>query len=190
MKYNWRRWFRAFHRDIGYVAVALVLAYSLSGIAVNHIEDWNPNYTFDERAVAIGPLTGTLAEMEAQVIERLAIDRRIVRGHFQETPRLLRVFLEEGQEAAVDITTGRGTPYGLAAVPVIKVATRTDLARRWHDLMDVNAGRIADGEVSIEDVGWEMFRLMLDVASGRKKTWAEHWKLHNALVLFNPAPVT
>ena len=37
-------------------------------------------------------------------------------------------------------TTGRGTPYGLAAVPVIKVATRSDLARRWHDLMDVNAG--------------------------------------------------
>ena len=86
-------------------------------------------------------------------------------------------------------TTGRGTPYGLAACPVIKVATRSDLARRWHDLMDVNAGRITDGEASIEDVGWELFHLMLDVASGRK-TWAEHWKLHNALVLFNPAPVT
>ncbi|SEB14912.1 galactarate dehydratase, partial [Variovorax sp. YR216] len=87
-------------------------------------------------------------------------------------------------------TTGRGTPYGLAEVPVIKVATRSDLARRWHDLMDVNAGRIADGEVTIEEVGWELFRLMLDVASGTKKTWAEQWKLHNALVLFNPAPVT
>jgi galactarate dehydratase len=87
-------------------------------------------------------------------------------------------------------TTGRGTPYGLAEVPVIKVATRTDLARRWHDLMDVNAGTIADGSATIEDVGWELFKLMLDVASGRKKTWAEHWKLHNALVLFNPAPVT
>ncbi|AGU48917.1 D-galactarate dehydratase [Variovorax paradoxus B4] len=87
-------------------------------------------------------------------------------------------------------TTGRGTPYGLAEVPVIKVATRSDLARRWHDLMDVNAGRIADGDATIEDIGWELFRLMLDVASGRKKTWAEQWKLHNALVLFNPAPVT
>ena len=87
-------------------------------------------------------------------------------------------------------TTGRGTPYGLAAVPVIKVATRSDLARRWHDLMDINAGSIADGSASIEDVGWQLFQLMLDVASGRKKTWAEHWKLHNALVLFNPAPVT
>ena len=87
-------------------------------------------------------------------------------------------------------TTGRGTPYGLAAVPVIKVATRSELARRWHDLMDVNAGTIADGNASIEEVGWELFHLMLDVASGRKKTWAEHWKLHNALVLFNPAPIT
>ncbi|MFD0669317.1 galactarate dehydratase [Ramlibacter sp. MAHUQ-53] len=87
-------------------------------------------------------------------------------------------------------TTGRGTPYGLAACPVVKVATRSDLARRWHDLMDINAGRIADGEASIEEVGWEMFRFLLDVASGRKKTWAEQWKLHNALVLFNPAPVT
>ncbi len=87
-------------------------------------------------------------------------------------------------------TTGRGTPYGLAEVPVIKVATRTDLARRWHDLMDVNAGTIADGTQTIEEVGMAMFELMLDVASGRKKTWAEQWKLHNALVLFNPAPVT
>ncbi|MBU3654617.1 MAG: galactarate dehydratase, partial [Limnohabitans sp.] len=87
-------------------------------------------------------------------------------------------------------TTGRGTPYGLAACPVVKVATRSDLARRWHDLMDVNAGRIAEGEVTIEELGWEMFRLLLDVASGRHKTWAEKWKLHNALVLFNPAPVT
>jgi len=87
-------------------------------------------------------------------------------------------------------TTGRGTPYGLAECPVVKVATRSDLARRWHDLMDINAGRIADGEATIEETGWAMFRLLLDVASGRKKTWAEHWKLHNALVLFNPAPVT
>jgi galactarate dehydratase len=86
-------------------------------------------------------------------------------------------------------TTGRGTPYGLQACPVVKVATRTDLAKRWHDLMDLNAGRVADGDISIEEGGWELFQLLLDVASGRQ-TWAEHWKLHNALVLFNPAPIT
>jgi galactarate dehydratase len=87
-------------------------------------------------------------------------------------------------------TTGRGTPYGLAAVPVIKVATRSELARRWHDLMDVDAGRIATGEATIEEMGWELFRTMLDVASGRRRTWTEKWGLHNSLALFNPAPVT
>jgi galactarate dehydratase len=74
-------------------------------------------------------------------------------------------------------------------VPVIKVSTRSELKQRWHDLIDVDAGSIATGDATIEDVGWEMFRLMLDVASGRE-TWAEHWKLTNSLALFNPGPVT
>ena len=86
-------------------------------------------------------------------------------------------------------TTGRGTPYGLAEVPVVKVATTTGLARRWHDLMDLNAGTIADGTATIEETGWALFRLLLEVASGRR-TCAERLALHNALVLFNPAPVT
>ncbi len=86
-------------------------------------------------------------------------------------------------------TTGRGTPYGLAEVPVVKVATTTGLARRWHDLMDLNAGAIADGEATIEETGWALFRLLLDVASGRR-TCAERAGLRNSLVLFNPAPVT
>lgn len=87
-------------------------------------------------------------------------------------------------------STGRGTPYGLAMVPVIKVSTRNALTEQWHDLIDVNAGRIATGAATIEDVGWEIFRLIVDTASGRKQTWAEKWGLHNALCLFNPAPIT
>lgn len=87
-------------------------------------------------------------------------------------------------------TTGEGSPYGLALVPVVKVSSRTALAEKWHDLIDIDAGRIATGKATIEQVGWELFRFILDVASGRKKTWTEHWGLHNALVPFNPGPVT
>jgi galactarate dehydratase len=87
-------------------------------------------------------------------------------------------------------TTGRGTPYGLAMVPVIKVSTRTELAQRWPDLIDVDAGRIASGRSSVEELGWELFHYYLDVASGRKKPWAEVHRLHNDLTLFNPAPIT
>ena len=87
-------------------------------------------------------------------------------------------------------TTGRGTPYGLAAVPVIKMSTRTALADRWHDLIDIDAGRIASGHATIEEIGWELFHFILDVASGKKKPWSDQWGLFNALSVFNPAPVT
>ena len=85
--------------------------------------------------------------------------------------------------------TGRGTPYGLAEVPVIKVVTRNELAKRWHDLVDVNAGRIVTGESSIEKTGQEIFELILQVASG-KKSAAERLNLHNYMAVFNPAPIT
>jgi galactarate dehydratase len=87
-------------------------------------------------------------------------------------------------------TTGEGSPYGLALAPVIKVSSRTALAEKWPDLIDLDAGRIATGGATIADVGWELFRMMLDVASGRRQTWAEKWKLYNALAPFNPGPVT
>ena len=87
-------------------------------------------------------------------------------------------------------TTGRGTPYGLAMAPVVKVSTRTELAQRWPDLIDIDAGRIATGRATIEELGWELFHFYLDVASGKKQTWAEQHKLHNDMTLFNPAPIT
>ena len=87
-------------------------------------------------------------------------------------------------------STGRGTPYGLAMAPVLKVSSNTTLSKRWHDLIDVDAGRIATGEATIADVGWEIFRLILDAASGRKQVAADRLGLHNALALFNPGPVT
>jgi len=86
-------------------------------------------------------------------------------------------------------TTGEGSPYGLALVPVVKLSSRTALAEKWPDLIDLDAGRIATGRATIEEVGWELFRFILAVAGG-KKTWAEHWGLGNALALFNPGPVT
>jgi galactarate dehydratase len=87
-------------------------------------------------------------------------------------------------------TTGRGTPYGLAMAPVIKVSSRTSLAERWSDLIDIDAGTIATGEATIQQVGEAIFQTILDVASGRKQTCADHWGLHNEFALFNPAPIT
>ncbi|MEN8550554.1 galactarate dehydratase [Acinetobacter soli] len=87
-------------------------------------------------------------------------------------------------------TTGRGTPYGLAAVPVIKMASRNTIANRWYDLIDISAGDIAIGQKTIQQVGWELFEMILRVASGEQLTWSDRWGIHNSLAVFNPAPVT
>jgi galactarate dehydratase len=86
--------------------------------------------------------------------------------------------------------TGRGSPYGLSMVPVIKVASNSKLGRRWSDIIDLDAGQVALGQKSIEEMGWELFHLILDVAGGVKKSACEKLGLYNDLVLFNPGPLT
>ena len=86
--------------------------------------------------------------------------------------------------------TGRGTPYGLAMVPVIKIGSNTQLSKRWFDLIDFDAGQIATGHKTIKELGWELFQLILEVASGEKIVASDTLGLHNDLVLFNPGPLT
>jgi altronate hydrolase len=65
-------------------------------------------------------------------------------------------------------TTGRGSVFGCKPAPSIKLATNTAMYRRMQDDMDVNCGDIADGGATIEEKGEEIFKLILDVASGKK----------------------
>lgn len=86
--------------------------------------------------------------------------------------------------------TRRGTPYGLAIAPVIKVCSRDEMKEQWSDLIDINADPVATGEATIPEIGTLLFKEIIDVASGRKKSFAEHYRLHNDMCIFNPAPIT
>ncbi len=56
--FRWRKWLRALHRDAGYLAVGLTFVYAVSGIAINHIDDWDPNFEpIDEEFGLPGPVT-------------------------------------------------------------------------------------------------------------------------------------
>ncbi|ACY18216.1 PepSY-associated TM helix domain-containing protein [Haliangium ochraceum] len=117
---RWRQWTRALHRDIGYATTALVIAYSLSGLAVNHIDDWNPSYRMRDLPVAIGPVPpGSGAEQQAHVVAALNIAPGEVRGHFRESENRFRVFLDEGQEVRVDLDTGAGVMKRIDPRPVL-----------------------------------------------------------------------
>jgi altronate hydrolase len=68
----------------------------------------------------------------------------------------------------VVFTTGRGSCFGAKPAPSIKLATNSAMYKRMADDMDINCGDIMDGAVSVEQKGEEIFRMIVDVASGRK----------------------
>ena len=86
--------------------------------------------------------------------------------------------------------TGRGTPYGLAAAPVIKLCSRNEMKDQWFDIIDFNAGPAAVGDKTIAEQGEELLDFILDVASGIKKPYTEQYGFANDLCVFNPAPIT
>lgn len=65
-------------------------------------------------------------------------------------------------------TTGRGSVFGHKPVPSLKLATNTTMYRHMEEDMDLNCGEIADGSATVQEMGERLFRLWLDVASGKR----------------------
>ena len=63
-------------------------------------------------------------------------------------------------------TTGRGSVVGSAISPVIKICANPDTYKNMADDMDVNAGRIIDGEADLNEIGDEIYQLLQVIATG------------------------
>jgi altronate hydrolase len=71
-------------------------------------------------------------------------------------------------------TTGRGSAYGCAPAPSLKLATNTALWNRQEEDIDLNCGEIVDGTASVQELGERLFRLMLETASGKRTKSEQH----------------
>jgi altronate hydrolase len=80
--------------------------------------------------------------------------------------------LAAGGVNLIAFTTGRGSAIGFPSIPVLKISSNSNTYRRMTGNMDINAGRIADGDTTVETVGTEIFETLLRVASG-ERTHAE-----------------
>ena len=87
-------------------------------------------------------------------------------------------------------TTGRGSAYGCAPSPSVKLATNTALMDRQADDMDLNCGQVLDGTTSIKELGAELFRLLLDTASGRPSRSEVHGYGQNEFVPWQISVIT
>ncbi len=140
-----------------------------------------------EKSLGAAAKAGTSAMMDAVDYGETVTSPGFV---FMNTPGYDPVSLSglaAGGVNMIAFTTGRGSAIGFPNVPVIKIATNTNTFKRMRDNMDVNAGRIVDGDASVEQVGREIFDLCLKVASG-EKTCAERLG-HKEFVPWRIGPV-
>jgi hypothetical protein len=105
---GWRRWNNVLHRDIGYLCVGLTIVYAVSGVAVNHVDAWNPSWDIDRRQTSVAPLPA--GELAAPENVRLVLGRLGLEPEWRTTFRMdagtLRIFLEGG---TVDVKAADGT---------------------------------------------------------------------------------
>ncbi len=104
---KWRRTIRVIHRDTGYVAAVLTIIYAISGIAVNHIDDWNPNYIVEKYAERIEPLPDTVLTKQQSlnyVLSQLGV-LDSVKESFRPSPESIDIFFE-GKTISANIKTG------------------------------------------------------------------------------------
>jgi uncharacterized protein len=139
-KRSWRPLLRALHRDAGYLAVGLTLIYAVSGLAVNHISDWDPNFQNYERTVGVGRLTGDDNAMASQALGRLGV-HGTPQEVYRASPTQLEIVLEN-RSIHLNTATGIAVDEGQKPRFFLRAANWLHLnrgKRAWRYIADAYA---------------------------------------------------
>lgn len=138
---TWRGYNRAIHRDLGHVAVGLTLIYAISGLAVNHILDWDPSFVaYSEARELGGPITGTDEEAAAAVMKQLGVTGT-PRDVYRADPSDLQVVLDK-RTLHVNTANGHVIDEGQRPRFFLRVVNWLHLSRgkkAWTVIADVYA---------------------------------------------------
>jgi hypothetical protein len=146
---RWRPWLRAVHRDVGYFSVGLTFIYAASGLAVNHIADWEPNFRQVQRVHQLAlPLPAEEERLADKVRETLGIAEPL-REVFRADERDVEVVFDR-RTLRVDTQTGR----------VVEEAQEPRFFLRVANWLHLNRGKKA--WTLIAD-GYAVFLLLLSV---------------------------
>lgn len=103
---NWRRWNYILHRDIGFLCIGLTLLYAISGVAVNHIKEWNPSYSVERVETNIGPVVGNPADADtARIILARLDETGKLESSYRPDRNSLQLFVE-GRSITVELSSG------------------------------------------------------------------------------------
>ena len=140
-KRAWRPLVRALHRDAGYLAVGLTVIYAASGLAVNHIADWDPNFQSYERTVELGPLEGDDDAVAARVLGKLGVSEKPQEVYRAAADRL-EIVLDQNRSVHVDTVKGTAIDEGQKPRFFLRLANWLHLNRgkqAWRYIADAYA---------------------------------------------------
>ncbi len=120
VKKRWRGWLRAIHRDIGYLAVGLTVVYAVSGLAINHIQDWDPNFTSFSRESKIDPIAADVPDAEAFARVQKALGLGAPRDSYRAGDEIRLTY--DGREIVVYGDSGQVTDQGQSPRFFLRVA--------------------------------------------------------------------
>lgn len=105
---RWRKWLRALHRDIGYLAVGLTVIYAVSGITLNHIQDWDSNFKEVEITRTLdGPIPQGEMEATRHVLQELGLENETVgEDDFYLAGPDLQIVIGKSHQIDANIDTG------------------------------------------------------------------------------------
>lgn len=109
---------RVTHRDLGYLFFAMSVIYGLSGISLNHIKDWNPNYIVQNEIVTSN-LTEEIGLSKENILLFLESigEKNNYKKHYYPSSNNLKIFIKNGS-ALVNIQTGQAHIEKLTRRPV------------------------------------------------------------------------
>ncbi|MFO8130094.1 MAG: PepSY-associated TM helix domain-containing protein [Bacteroidales bacterium] len=117
MNVKWRKWNRYLHRDMGYFFFGMTFIYALSGIAINHVDDWNPNYEITRREVSIQLTEDATGNDVKAMLEEFG-EAKHYKKHFFPQKGQIKVFLDRGSLEA-DLASGYGVIEKIRRRPVL-----------------------------------------------------------------------
>jgi uncharacterized protein len=144
-KIKWRKWNRVIHRDLGYFFFVLTVVYSLSGIAVNHVHDWNPNYRITHKWVQMD-LPEEREQINIKVVkdalERIG-EKNSYKMHFFPQSNQIKIFIEGGN-IVVDLGTGYGFLEKISRRPIFHTVNylHYNPGKWWTWASDIFAGAL------------------------------------------------
>lgn len=106
MRFKWRKWVRFIHRDFGYLFFGATIVYAISGIAINHIKDWNPNYIVTTKNIRVDVPFGTSKKEIISILSEYN-EGKNYKKHYKPNEDYVKVFLKEGI-VTINKVTGEG----------------------------------------------------------------------------------